>query len=511
MKVNQLKAGVMLSYISMAVTNLISIVYTPIMLRILGQSEYGLFQLAHSVVSYLGLLSFGFGSAYVRFYSLYKKDNDEKGIAKLNGMFMVCYLCMSLLALIFGGILVANVENIFGAKLTLAELEKTKVLMGIMVFNVALMFPNSVLNSNVTAHEKYLFQRSVSFASSVLNPMLVLILLFLGFRSVGMVLSTTVVSVLKLTVDFYYCVKKLKIKFIFKDFNFSLLKEVWVFSLFIFINTITDMLNYSVDKFVLGMVQGTTAIAIYSVGASLNSYYTSFSSSISTVFIPRVNRMVASGCDDSEITELFTKVGRIQFIVLSLVMSGYIIFGRAFINIWAGPGYENAYYVGLMIMLPSTIPLIQNVGIEIQRAKNLHKFRSITYLFVALGNLFISIPLAKVWGELGSALGTGIAVVIGNCILMNIYYHKRIKLNMIYFWKNIIRMSIPVLCVMAVSFVIFTRVNITSYFELFLSILCYVTVFAVVLWKFGLNIYEKTLFSGFLKKLNIRRNNNVQK
>lgn len=505
MKVNQLKAGVILSYVSMVVTNLISIVYTPIMLRMLGQSEYGLFQLANSVVSYLGLLSFGFGSAYVRFYSIYKKDNDEEGIAKLNGLFMICYLCMSLLALIFGSILVANIENIFGAKLTSAELDKTRVLMGVMVFNISLMFPNSVFNSSVTAHEKYLFQRSVSFASSVLNPFLVLILLLMGFKSVALVISTTVISVLKLIVDIYYCVSKLKIKFIFNNFNFSLLKEVWVFSIFIFINTITDMLNYSVDKFVLGMVQGTTAIAIYSVGASLNSYYTSFSSSISTVFIPRVNRMVASGCDDMEITRLFTKVGRIQFIVLSLIMSGLVIFGKAFINLWAGPGYENSYYVGILIMLPSTIPLIQNVGLEIQRAKNLHKFRSITYLFIALGNLFISIPLAKVWGEIGSALGTSIAVIIGNCIVMNIYYHKKIKLNMFYFWRNIFKMSIPVLCVMIVGFVVFMRISIRSYLMLALSILCYTTVFGIAMWNFGLNLYEKELFSGFLKKIRIRR------
>ena len=72
MKTNQLKIGVMLSYVSIIAQNIISIVYTPVMLRLLGQSEYGLYQLVYSVVSYLGLLSFGFGSAYVRFYSRYK-------------------------------------------------------------------------------------------------------------------------------------------------------------------------------------------------------------------------------------------------------------------------------------------------------------------------------------------------------------------------------------------------------------------------------------------------------
>lgn len=70
MKANQLKLGAVLSYVSMGIGYIISIVYTPIMLRLLGQSEYGLYNLVNSVVSYLGLLSFGFGSAYIRYYGI---------------------------------------------------------------------------------------------------------------------------------------------------------------------------------------------------------------------------------------------------------------------------------------------------------------------------------------------------------------------------------------------------------------------------------------------------------
>lgn len=96
MKTNQLKIGVMLSYVSIIAQNIISIVYTPVMLRLLGQSEYGLYQLVYSVVSYLGLLSFGFGSAYVRFYSRYKVKDDQDGIAKLNGMFMIVFTIIAI-------------------------------------------------------------------------------------------------------------------------------------------------------------------------------------------------------------------------------------------------------------------------------------------------------------------------------------------------------------------------------------------------------------------------------
>ena len=130
----------MLSYVSMIVQNIITIVYTPVMLRLLGQNEYGLYQLVYSVVSYLGLLNFGFGSAYVRFYSRYRVKDDQEGIAKLNGMFMIVFTVIAMIALLAGGILVSNVNNLFSKSLTVSEIDTARILMLLMVINLAISF-----------------------------------------------------------------------------------------------------------------------------------------------------------------------------------------------------------------------------------------------------------------------------------------------------------------------------------------------------------------------------------
>ena len=148
-KTNQLKIGVMLSYVSMIVQNIITIVYTPVMLRLLGQNEYGLYQLVYSVVSYLGLLNFGFGSDYVRFYSRYRVKDDQEGIAKLNGMFMIVFTVIAMIALLAGGILVSNVNNLFSKSLTVSEIDTARILMLLMVINLAISFPSSVFDSFV--------------------------------------------------------------------------------------------------------------------------------------------------------------------------------------------------------------------------------------------------------------------------------------------------------------------------------------------------------------------------
>ena len=492
MKTNQLKIGVVLSYVSMIAQNIIAIVYTPVMLRLLGQSEYGLYQLVYSVVSYLGLLSFGFGSAYVRFYSRYKVKDDQEGIAKLNGMFMIVFTVIAMIALLAGGVLVGNVNNLFSKSLTASEISTARILMSLMVINLAISFPSSVFDSFVTAHECYFFQRVISLLQTVLNPFLALPLLLMGYKSISLVVVTTILTVSKFIINYWYCTKKLKMKFIFKNMNFSLLKEIGVFSFYIFINMIVDQINWSVDKFILGIFGGTTAVAIYAVGGQINTMYMSLSTSISSVFIPRVNKIVAiDENNNKELTELFTRVGRIQFIILAMVIGGFIVIGQYFINVWAGNDYNNAYYVALLLIIPVTVPLIQNLGIEIQRAKNMHKFRSIIYFLIAIGNVFISIPLVQLFGEIGAALGTCLTMILGNIILMNWYYQTKIGLNIKAFFKSMIRPTIVLIIAYMEGLLVKSFFAVDSWFDFISQGAIFICVYGVLLYRWGFNQEEK--------------------
>ena len=370
---DQRKLGVLLSYTSEIIRILTALIYTPIMLRLLGQSEYGLYQLVHSVVAYLSLLSLGFTASYVRFYSRYKAEGQEKEIPKLNGMFLAVFLVIAAIAVICGSIMTINIGGIFKDGLTVDEYGTARVLMILMVLNLALTFPNSVFSCITSAHEEFFFQRLLLVLQNLLNPFLTLPLLMMGYGSVAMVIVTTVITSAHLITNIWFVCFRLHERFVFKGFDFSLLREIWGFTFFIFLNQIIDQINWSVDRYLLGRMIGTSAVAIYSLGAQINSMYLMLSTSISSVFVPRVNRIVAETDNNRELSELFIKVGRIQFLVLSLVMTGFIFLGQPFMRFWGGEGYDDSYYVALFLIIPVTVPLIQNLGIEIQRAKNKHK------------------------------------------------------------------------------------------------------------------------------------------
>lgn len=498
---SQRKVGVILTYTSQIVKIMTGLLYTPIMLRLLGQNEYGLYQLVYSVVSYLGLLSMGFGSSYVRFYSQRKAKNDDEGIDKLNGMFMGIFLCISGVCILCGIVMIYNITHIFGKGLTNSEYETARILMALMIISLAITFPNSVFDCNLTAHEEFIFQKLLALMQSILNPFLALPLLLLGKGSISIVLVSTGLTIVNFVVNGMYCIKKLHMRFLFHGIQLSLLKEMWIFTFFIFLSQIIDQINWSVDKFLLGRIIGTSAVAIYGVGGQINSMYLEFSTAISNVFIPEVNRIVAEENDNIELTKLFTKVGRIQFFIMMLILSGFILIGQSFIKFWAGIEYKDAYWVTIFLIIPVTIPLIQNLGIEIQRAKNMHKSRSLVYLGISVINVFISIPLIKYYGVVGAAIGTAFALVSGNILFINWYYHFRIKLNMIFFWKNIIK-AIPSICIpWIIGGLIIKLIIVKSFFQMAIFVIFYVFIYCVSVWVLGLNSYEKNLIYNILSRL----------
>lgn len=454
----QIRLGAILSYVSMFSGYAIQLVYTPWMIRIIGQNQYGLYNLTNSIVSYLSLFSLGFGSAYIRFYMRHKTEEDNEGIAKLNGMFMVVFLSLGALATICGVFLVMQTKALLGPKFSASELELAKKLMMLMVLNIAISFPLIPFVSYIQANERFIFQNGLNILKQALGPFLGIPLLLSGYGSVGVVLTTTLVSIIISFWQLYYSFKKIHIKFSFHGIDFGEMKEVAVFSSFIFLNLITDQINWNVDKFILGRYFGAVPVAVYGIAAQLNSYYVSLSTAISTVFIPRINAIVAKNGQkmNHDLTNLFIKIGRIQFMVVGLVLLELFFIGRPFIGFWAGPDYYPAYPILMIMLVPVTVPLIQNAGIAIQQAKNLHVFRSVVYLGIALGNIGLSMILAKYYGGVGTAMATSIAIIIGNIILMNIYYQKKIKLDIFKFWKHIAKFT-PTWVVTVIAGIVITH------------------------------------------------------
>ena len=495
----QKRAGVFLSYVNVAANFMVHLLYTPLMLRLLGQSEYGIYTFANSTISFLSVFDLGFAETYLRYWAVYAANNDKKKIEILNGTYLKLFSLLGLIASTCGVILALNVNVFFSRRFSLSELHTTKVLMILLSIDMGVTLFSSVFSSIINSQERFIWLKALQLIKTICSPFIAIPLMLSGLGSVGVVLSVIIISIFTIVCHIFYCIKVLHTKFDLHITDFKLIKSMSKFSAFIFLNEIISQINWNVDKVLLGMYQGTKAVAVYGVGSQIDVLYREVSGSISSVFAPQINDMVVRGESDDELTNLFIRVGRIQLLVLSPVLIGFYTFGQYFIRIWSGEGYNESYWVAVLLITPVTIPLIQNIGIEIQRAKNKHQFRSIIYFVMAILNIFVSIPLCIKWGAIGSAFGTSLSLLVGNGFIMNWYYQTHLGINVIKFWKDVLKFSLSLIAPITFGIVITRFVMQWSILRFIVLGIIYILVYCLSVWKLGMNVEEKKLVKSLLK------------
>lgn len=498
---NQVKAGAVLNYVIIVLNTLIGLLYTPYMLRCLGQNEYGVYSLVASVIAYLTLLDFGFGNAIIRYTAKYRAEGRYDEQWRMFGMFIVVYSVIGLVAFWGGLCLYFNVDALFDKTMSLHEISQARVMMLLLTANLAFTFPLSVFGAIITAYENFVFQRVVSIIRILLMTAVMIALLAIGYKAISLVVIHTVFNLAVLLINVVYCFRKLRIKVIFERINFTFLREIVTYSFWIFLNAIMDKIYWGTGQFVLGALSGSVAVAIFSVAIMLQQMYMTFSTSINSVLLPKVTAMVAKQRSDSDISQLFIKTGRLQYLVLGLILSGFIVFGRQFIDIWAGKDYSESYVITVIFFVALLIPLIQNTGIVILQARNQMRFRSLLYLGISAVSLIFQYELSKSYGALGCAIAIGAALVLGQGVIMNIYYARQQHIDIAGFWKQIIRQSLIPLVFTGLGLFVMYRIEINN-FVLLGAIMCiYVGLYILCIWNVGMNKYEKDLIKIPIKRI----------
>lgn len=492
-----------MSYINMALGSLVPMFYTPVMLSLLGQNEYGLYKLASTVTSYLGLISFGIGSAVVRYLVKFRAEGDKDGEERMFGLFNIIFLVISAITLVVGVVIAFNVGLIYDKSLSNEQLFEMTILVLILTLNTAISFSATPYTAVVTCHERFVFLQIINIITTVLTPVINLIVLFLGYKSIGMVVSSFALTIVVRIVYIIYVKSSIGIKPRYKNMPTNLLKELLIFSFWIFVSNVVNQMYNATDTVIIGAVPAlaTVGVAIYNVGATFTNMMQSFTTGINSVLTPKINTMVFTGSSNAELTDMVIRFGRLQAYIVALVCSGFIAFGQQFIKLWAGSDYSEAYWVCLATMIPICIPLIQSVALNIIVAQNRHRFRSLVYLGIAIVNVIGTILCVNQFGIIGAAVVSGVAYIIGPGLILNWYYWKKIGLEISRFWKEIVKLFVIPTIMAAVTIFILNFVTLDKWITLLIGIIIYTLVFAIVNWFIVMNDYEKDIFRGPVLKI----------
>lgn len=497
---SQRKAGAILGYANIAVKNIVNLLYTPMLLAFVGQGDYGVFQTANNFIVSLQLLTFGFSGAYVRFYMQRATAGDEAGIRKLNGMYLILYLSICVIAVVLGLAFAFSCGSLFAGSFTVSEVALAGAVMTVLTFNVAATLLSTVFDAYIVAHERFAFQQTRQIFMTLATPGLALCLLAVGTGVVGVAVAQLVVNLILLALNARYATGKLGMRFAIKGLDGTTFKSVAVFSAWLFLNQVFDLVTMNVPSVILAAVSGAAAVAVFAIAATLRTVFYSLSTTISGLFIPLVNRIVAEIDDNHELTNLMACVGRYQALMLWWVLGGFAVVGQWFVSVWAGPEYSDAYWYVLVMVVAVSVPLVQNTGIEIQKAKNKHKARSLVYLCSSVVDLVVTFALAHLVGAWAAVLGYVVYLVLGSWLFMNWYYHRRIGLDMVLFWKRVL----PVIAACALPAflcMVGTQVLPVSGLLGFLAWgAAYTCLCGVLQWRFVLDESEKGQFGRLLAR-----------
>lgn len=504
---NELKIGIVLNYVNIAIGNLIPLIYTPIMLRLLGQEEYGLYKLSSVVTGYLGLISLGLGSAITRYLIKARTEEGQEAEERMLGLFVSIFRIVAACAFVLGMVLVMNLDVWYADSLSDADLHKMRILVSIMVCNTALSFSMAPYMSVVTVHEKFIFFQCMNIINTSVIPIVNLVVLYMGYASVGLATSSLAIAVFVRLVYFVFVRHSLHISPRFSGFPKGILKEIFMFSFWVFVGDIVSLLYSSTDTILIGALPALAmvGVAIYNIGIVFDQIISGCSAGISGLLTPKINKMVFEGRDKKELVGYAVAVGRLQCCIAACLVAGFVVFGKPIIHFYVGDEYLEAYWVMLFISIPKIIVLAQTVCLSIIVAQNRHQFRSKVYLCVAIANAVGTWLVLPYWGIEGAAFMSGLSFFVGHGLIMNWYYNNKMQLDMVYFWRQILKvLYVPVLmCVVGLMCVRY--VDLYNVLVLLVTMAVFGVVLFLLLWMFGLNGFEKGLLVAPLRKMRIVR------
>lgn len=489
---NQRKAGALLSYISLGINSVIGIIYIPLLLHFLTKEQYGLYQLIGAMIAYLGTMDFGLANTTTRYYSGYLAIGNKEKQQNLLATMGILYAIIAILIVLTGIGLFFTLLPAYTNTLTPQEMTIAKYLFGIMLFNISFMIPGHIFVAVINSHEKFIFAKTLSLCNIILQPCIVVLALRMKPSVLLVALAQTACALSVILINVYYCFCKLQISFKLHKWDSQFVKEILKFSFFIFLIVLMDLVYIKTGQIVLGAIVGTAAVAIYSVGVQFLMIYRQMSGAIFSVFLPYFSAKAAQGNDMTDINTTFIKVSRLEFLILSLILCGFILYGKTFITLWVGQDFLPAYLYSILFMVGWLWISSQNTASLIVQAKNKHKGYALLYVLTGGISFILSIPFAKAWGGIGCVCATVSSLLIGQGILTNIYY-ARLGINIKGYFQNTGRFALTALLSLGIGLCMTHLVKPDTFWQLVWQIPVFTGVFIGLHWIFVLNSYEKNL------------------
>lgn len=493
------RTGIILSYINTGLSMVIGILMSSFIIQSVGQTDYGIYQTVTAFAHYLVLFEMGTGTIINRNISLCKKDGSEDDIIQKNiSTLWFVTVALSIIITIASFVFFCFMDDIYHTSMTSSQIAYGKPLFWLTIVKLVFGFLLQTLNGTLIGFEHYSFSKIINIVQLIIRTVLVVVFLLLYHSVYVVVIIDTVLSVVSVLVTLFYCRKKHPFKFSLRFFDKSVFLNAMPLALALLLQTVINMANNNVDKFVISITMTPDHVAIYAVAMHIFTTFSSLMTVPITMYMPQVAQNIRAGKQGMALTETMIQPNRLAVMVGGIAMFGFISIGRPFIKMMYGVEYMEAWVICVLVMIPTFIYMTPCVMANVLDVLNKRHIRSLILMSTTVLNILLTIWLVNVRGMIGAAIATAVALVIGQIIVMNTYYAKKIGIKILYLYaqsyKGVI-LCLVFACLVGWSVTIPFK---NAWLQCMTGGLAFVVVFAITYICFGANQTEK---KALLRKL----------
>lgn len=495
---SQLKLGVLLSYATAAVTLLLGLFYTPWMIALIGQSDYGLYTLAISVIN-LFLLDMGLGTALTRYLS---KCYAEQRFDDANRYLRTAFAVYSSLALLVALALIFVyffIDRLYSG-LSQSEIDVFKSLYVIVAFYSVVSLPFMSQQSILIANEQFIALRVCELIQRLFVAGLTIACLIAGQGVYAIVAATAAGNILFILIRAVLIRRLTRARISIAKPEKKDVRELLGFSGWVAVSEMSSRCNWALAPSVLGVFSNSIAISIFGLASQLESYVYSIADAISALLMPKMTRTIKGDDDGTRLTEAMVRIGRFQLFVVGLIILGFATCGQSFIEIWLSGPYDGLWICTMLVIAPHLLLLPQSPGSIAIIASGNVKQKSLISAATTLVSLLGSCILAPSLGALGACISIGLAFALSSC-LITVLLNKKLSLKVMRFYGGVYaKWIVPAVLSLIAGTSVVQLVGPWNWPSLFLCCAIFALCYIVLMLLLFLEGFEKKKLISFVGK-----------
>lgn len=494
--------GVILSYAAIGFNIISGLLYTPWMIRTIGNDQYALYTLATSVIN-IFLLDFGIGGAVTKFLSNFYAHGEYEEADHFMGVVYKVFVSISIAIAICLCIFYFFIDKIY-LRLTESELGIFKSLYLIVAAYSVLSFPFITFNGILMANERFIEVKACNLGQRIFNVFLIVLFLLnkKGVYALVLVHAISNVTFLAIKYCFIRCKTRQRVKF--RNWNVVVAKQLFTFSVWSTVIVIAQRCIFNIMPTLIAATIGSAAVTMFSLAAVLEGYVYTFADAINGMFMPKISRIMTQEDSGRQLSELMSKVGRFHVYSIGLLYLGFICVGEQFVNLWMGPGYETVYVCALLLIFPSMIDVPQQIAKTTLMVTDVVKEQGLIYTLMAVVNLILALALLPSVGITGAAFSVCIAYLVRTAAF-NVLYYKRLPINLAYYFKSTYGRWLLIAGITLVWGSIVRTLPLNGWFGLVGKAVLISIIYIILTWRFGMKAIKPDFVVGLIRSLVTKR------